>query len=115
MKEAVKLEPGNGSSGNGLNAAQKLEVIEVVDTKVEKSENRVLHAIADFKGDLDRRLDRMEQQMDKRLDRMDERLDRMDGRLGTLESSLSFIKGTMGIHVVLTVFILWMMKGLLAA
>ncbi len=108
MKEAVKLEPDNGSGDNGLNAAQKLEVIEVVDTKVEKSENRVLHAIADFKGDLDRRLDRMEQQMDKRLDRMDE-------RLGTLETGLFFVKGAMGIHVILTVFILWTMKGLLAA
>ena len=97
MKEAVKLEPDNGSGDGGLNAAQKLEVTEVVDTKVEKSENRVLHAIADFKGDLDRRLDRM----DKRFDRMDERLDRMDGRLGTLESSLSFIKGTTTANVVL--------------
>ncbi len=79
MKEAVKLEPGNGSGDGGLNAAQKLEVIEVVDTKVEKSENRVLHAI----------------------DALGQRMDRMDDRLGTLESSLSFIKGTTTANVVL--------------
>ena len=86
MKEAVKLEPDNGSGDGGLNPAQTLKVIEVVDTKVEKSENRVLRAI-DALG--------------QRLDRMDERLDRMDGRLGTLESSLSFIKGTTTANVVL--------------
>ena len=93
MKEAVKLEPDNGSGDGGLNAAQKLEVIEVVDTKVEKSENRVLRAI----------------------DALGQRMDRMDDRLDSLKTGVNIVQGAMAMNVVLTGFILWMMKTLLAA
>ncbi len=108
MNHAVKPELGNGSGNDGLNAAQNLEVKKLAEVEVEKSEDRVLRAIADLKGDLNKRLDRMDQ-------RMDERFDRMDDRLDSLKTGVNIVQGAMGLNLVLTGYILWMMKGLLAA
>ena len=60
----TKSGPDNGSGNDGLNAAQKLEVRDLVEVEVEKSEDRVLRAIADLKGDLNKRLDRMDGRLD---------------------------------------------------
>ncbi len=93
MNHAVKPELGNGSGNDGLNAAQNLEVKKLAEVEVEKSENRVLRAI----------------------DALGQRMDRMDDRLDSLKTGVNIVQGAMGMNVVLTGFILWTMKGLLAA
>ena len=98
-----------------LTAEQKLQMITEIDQRIEKSENRVLAAIAELKSELRSEIGAV----NGRVDSLNGRVDSLNGRVDSLKTLMIYtFTGIFGVFAAFfagySALVVWMLNKLIA-
>ncbi len=102
-----------------LTAEQKLQMITEIDQRIEKSENRVLAAIAELKSELRSEINSIRSELKSEIGAVNGRVDSLNGRVDSLKTLMIYtFTGIFGVFAAFfagySALVVWMLNKLIA-